>query len=160
MAILATTFAWPGVEVANFNMILDISGHKKEGGGGTAYVAMNSLAVAAGGVLSGLLGSFVAAVFRDRMQGMHPILGVTVTYHGLLFAISSVLRAVAVLIALGLHEPKAMGTRAALQFMTGMFYSNVREAVTLPNRIVGQVWKWSFLITIPWRKRIRFGGDR
>ncbi|MEX0776653.1 MAG: MFS transporter [Phycisphaeraceae bacterium] len=164
-AVLLTTFAWPGVEVANFNLILDMSSpHRPSarkmpsgGRGGTAYVAVNSLVVAVAGILSGLLAIFVAAALKPLMTEVVHFAGMTLSYHAVLFAVSTVLRAVAVLLAMGLHEPTAVGTRAALQFMTGLFYSNVREAVTLPTRIMGQASRWSFLMSVPWRKRFRFG---
>ncbi len=172
LMILMTTAAWPGVEVANFNMLLDMSGgsrraekaaakegqeDEKAATGGTAYIAINSIAVAIGGTISGLMASSLTGLLKDRMVDLPPILGIVLTYHGVLFGISTLLRAVAMGLATGLHEPTATGTRAALQFMTGMMYSNVREAVSLPTRIVGRAYRWSFLLSLPLKKRIRFG---
>lgn len=151
--ILLTTLIWPGLEIANFNVLLDLAGtaKKKRGdaqaasSGGTAAVALNSVATAAGGTLSGLLGGALAGLMRDLHWAV-PMIGIVLTYHGVLFLISSVLRAVALVFALQLTEPRAKGTREALQMVTSAVYSNVRQAVFLPTRVTGKVLRASYRV--------------
>lgn len=161
--VLLTTFAWPGVEVANFNIILDMASPRPGGRrGGGAYVAINSLAIAAGGILSGLVAGSVAGWLAERFSAQNPIrvpgTPVILTYHGLLFLGSSVLRAASLFLMAKVHEPEAVGTRAALQFMGETLYSNIRETFTIPMRVMGQAYRWTFLISLPIRRQIRFGG--
>ncbi len=164
VAILLTTITWPGVELANFNIVMDLAGSKsggkpgsKKNESGAAYVVVNSIAVAIGGVLSGLF----ASVLTKHIEGIRmavPMLGIVLTYHGVLFIVSSLLRLMAVLFVLRLHEPKAVGTRAAIEFMGQTFYANVRNVVVVPSRVVEQAYRWTYLIRVPVDKRIRFGG--
>lgn len=152
--ILLTTMAWPGMEIANFNFTLDLAGSRKEHDehphahqretAGTAYVAVNSIVVALGGILSGLL----AAAIAGRLEGWEsdplPIVGVALTYHGVLFIISTLLRGASLIWAAQLEEPRATGTRDAIRYMTAAFYSNVRSALLVPSRTVGHVMRWSY----------------
>lgn len=69
---------------------------------------------------------------------------VVVTYHGVLFLISMAFRAGALVWAITLHEPRATGTREALRYMTASLYSNVRQGVLMPTRVVGQAGRWSY----------------
>ncbi len=154
--ILLTTMIWPGVEVANLNMLLDHagsgSGHAKGGdgsprksdaGGGTSAVALNSVGTALGGSLSGVMGGLIASAWADLRWAL-PVVGIVLTYHGVLFLVSACLRVVAVVIATRLREPEAKGTREALQQASAMMYSNVRQAVLLPTRVTGRVLKATY----------------
>ena len=160
LGILLTTITWPGVELANFNIVMDLAGGKdgnKKREGGAAYVVVNSIAVAIGGVMSGLF----ASVLTRHIEGIRmliPLLGIVLTYHGVLFIVSSLLRLAALLFVIRLHEPKAMGTRAAIEFMGQTFYANVRNVVVVPSRVVEQAYRWTYLLRVPVNKRIRFGG--
>lgn len=157
--IVLTSLAWPGMEIANFNFTLDLAGTKpakatdKQGSAkaaaGTAYVALNSVGIAVGGVLSGLIGAGIAKYFEDLKEPI-AVTGTLFTYHSVLFILSTVLRAVSLLFVAGLDEPKATGTRDAIRYMTGSAYSNVRQAFTMPARVVGNVARWSYraLITL------------
>lgn len=154
--VVLTVMAWPGMEIANFNFILDMAGTRRDrapGGGhtaaaGSAYVAVNSIGVAVAGVISGLMGSVVATTLHDLAQPL-PWLGIVLTYHGVLFIVSTLLRAASLVWAVGLIEPEATGTRDAIRYMTGSFYSNVRQAVLMPTRVVGRVARWSYRINGP-----------
>ncbi len=148
--IALTSFAWPGVEVSNFNFILDMSGRPRGGAhhapsSGSAYVAINSLATAAGGILSGLMAAVIATGFADLRMPL-PALGIVLTYHGVLFILSSILRALAMTWVLGLEEPRATGTRETIRYMTASLYSNVRQAALMPTRTVGSVARWSYRV--------------
>jgi len=146
--------AWPGFEIANFNIVLGFVGTRRRGqksqqaalAGGSAYVAANSMAVAVGGVMSGIIAAIVARYFVDFEQQWF---GRTWTYHHLLLAGSTVLRIVAVGLALSIHEPTAVATRDALRFMTVSFYSNLRQAATVSTRAVGSVVRWTYRIHPP-----------
>ncbi len=142
--------AWPGFEIANFNIVLGFAGTSRRQGrgphrqyGGSAYVAANSMAVAIGGVMSGLIAGLVARQFADFEWHW---LGRTWGYHHLLLAGSTVLRATAVLLAMAIDEPTSVATRDALRFMTISFYSNLRQAATVSTRAVGSVLRWSYRI--------------
>lgn len=153
--VLVSFTAWPGMELANFNFILNLSGggRGKDRAGGMSYVAVNSIAVGLGGVMSGLVGGFVAG----RLKGWHgalPVVNVGLTYHGVLLIGMATLKGVALIWLLGLHEPKAVGTRDAIRYMTTSLYSNVRQAALMPTRVVGQAARWSYKITPrPGRRR-------
>ena len=146
--VLLVMFVWPGMEISNFNIILGMAGGRKDENPslGTAYVALNSIAIAVGGTLSGLGAGAVAKWLGDFHYAV-PALGITLTYHGVLFLGSTVLRGVALLWAAGLAEPKAAGTREAIRYMTVSIYSNVRQAVLMPTRIVGRVARWTYRLS-------------
>lgn len=146
--------AWPGLEIANFNFMLGLAETRKGQRGGTAFVAVNSIVVGIGGTLSGLLGGFIAASIPDFhfewvldvpwLLGFEAGAAVVVTYHGVLFAISMGLRAAALVWAATLHEPRATGTREALRYVTAALYSNLRQGVLMPTRVVGRASRWSY----------------
>lgn len=142
--LLTTTFAWPGVEVSNFNMMLEMIGTRGTQRGSTIYVAINSVAVAAGGIISGLFAAWLTKILTVEFLLPLPWLGIVLTYHGVLFLVAALLRLGAVGMAFKLHEPRAIATREAVQYMTEHLYSNVREAVLLPTRVIGRVARWSY----------------
>ncbi len=148
LLVLVSHTAWPGMELANFNFILDMSGggRGKDRAGGAAYVAVNSIAVGLGGVLSGLLGALVAGRLSDWRQPL-PVMDIELTYHGVLLIGMAALKGVALFWLMGLHEPRAVGTRDAIRYMTTSLYSNVRQAVLMPTRMVGHAARWSYKIT-------------
>lgn len=146
--------AFPGIEIANFNFILDLSTTRKGQRGGSAYVAINSIVTGVGGVLSGVIGAVVAASVPDlRLEwkltmpwqdavGIGP--AIIVTYHGLLFMLSTALCLAALVWAATLREPRATGTREAIRYMTGGVYSNVRQGLLLPTRVVGRLHRQAY----------------
>ncbi len=146
--VLMAVFAWPGMEIANFNFILNLAGggRGKDRAGGVAYVAVNSIAIGLGGILSGLLGALVAMTLGGWSRDL-PVLDIHLTYHSVLLIGMGVLKFVSLFWLLGLHEPKAVGTRDAIRYMTTSTYSNVRQAVLMPTRMVGRVARWSYMIT-------------
>ena len=101
---------------------------------GSAYVAINSLVAALAGILSGLFGGAIAELLSD-WQGT--LLGWPLTYHGVLFLISGVLRLAALLWVVRLEDTRAYGTRAALRYMGTNLYSNLQQAVFIPGRLLG-----------------------
>jgi hypothetical protein len=121
---------------------------------GPAYVALNALAVALGGILSGLMASTVAGLIGERTW-MIPVLGVALTYHGVLFILSFFLRLAAAFMTLKIEEPHSVGTRQAIGHVTDAFYSNVRQAAWAPIRVAGQAYRWTDHVTQRPRRRLR-----
>ena len=156
--VLVVTVMWPGVEIANFNILLGLAGKREEGGeeegeggDGSGYVAVNSVVTAVAGVLSGLIGAGFAKWFYRfewSLAGLAVLPGVgeqlVLTYHGLLFLFGVALRAAAVLWAVRIEEPTATGTRMALRHITTTLYSNVQQGLLLPTRVVGRVQRFAF----------------
>lgn len=133
LAILGSVL-WTGVDVANFNLVIELSGTDRDGkGGGSAYTAVNGVILNVAGCLGGLFYGVVA----DQLEGLHFQTGLykPVTYYEILFAVSAVLRLVAIFPMLKMKEPEAEPTLDALRFMAGSLYNNVVGAVTLPGRL-------------------------
>lgn len=146
--VLMSVFVWPGMEIANFNFMLGMSGggRGKDRSGGVAHVAINSIATAIGGILSGLLAAVVAMTLVDWSYDL-PALNLHLTYHSVLLLAAAGLKVAALICIFGLHEPKAVGTRDAIRYMTTSIYSNVRQAALMPTRVVGRAARWSYKIT-------------
>lgn len=147
LLVAFVTFGWPGLEIASFNYILNLAGSGREGSAarqataGSAYVALNSTIVAVAGILSGVFGSIIASGFADLYYPL-PWLDTVLTYHGVLFLTSTVLRVLAMTWVVTLVEPEASGTRHAIRYMTTWFYSNARQAMLIPTRVIGRVARW------------------
>jgi MFS family permease len=126
---------WTGVEVANFNFVIDSSGASPSGGG-TGYVAVNSVIINVAGCLGGLASGLIA----EHLTGWNwqPWAGAKVlTFYDVLFALSGVMRLAAVLVFLPfIHEPAARGTWEALRFMGGIVCQTGRKGATAAARAV------------------------
>lgn len=137
---------WAGVEIANFNLVLEMSSStdsrsKKQSpsrGGRSSYVAVNSIIINIAGCVGGLSAGLIAQALRD-WQWTPPIAGFkTLTFYDVLFALSGVLRLLAVVVFLPfIHEPQARPTQEALRFMTANIYNNLFNVVVQPLRLVG-----------------------
>lgn len=135
LLVFFSLLAWPGVESANFNMLLGLAGSSKGGG---AYVACNAAAVGAGGIISGIGAGFLAGQFVESRWQL-PVLNIVVTYHSIIFILSFVLRFSAIFFALKIHEPRAHPTQEVVRYMSTTLHSNLRSMVMLPNKIVNQM---------------------
>lgn len=145
--------AWPGTELAMINIVMSVAGTRDGRRNGNAYAAVNSLAVASGGMLSGLLGAYIAAAMPD-LHWVIPVLGVPLTYHGVLFLLSGCLRVIAFAFILSMAEPRAARTRDAMRYVTFNLYSNAVEVMsTMPGRIVSRAAKLGFRMNTPPRPR-------
>jgi MFS family permease len=93
LAVLVSATAWPGMELAAGNLLYALSESGKSGNRlGSAYAALNSAVVAVAGTVSGLFGGWLA----EALAGWHTYLwGWLITYHGVLFGVSALLRLVA-----------------------------------------------------------------
>ncbi len=133
--ITVAMLGWPGILLAQFNVLLSMSENRGDSHAGTAYVAVNSVVVAIAGTLSGLFGGVIAEQLGDDWQMV--IGGLPITYHGVLFMISGGLRLLSLLWLIGLEEPTAHSARGALRYMAGELYSNVQAFVFMSSRVTG-----------------------
>lgn len=155
LPVVLATAAWPGVEIASFNLLLEIAESKGRLPGGegqppstqtraSAYIAVNSVVVAVAGTLSGVFGGALASGLA-HWRGT--ILGWPLTYHGLLFLISAALRVVALAWILNIDEPGAHTTRAAFRYMRANIYSNLQQAIFMPLRRIGLLARRTYRLT-------------
>ena len=136
LGVLFATFAWPGLDLASYNIMLGLVGGQRGAGRSTAYVAINSVVVAASGTASGLFGGLLGHWLHDWHGSL---LGVPLTYHGILFLVSAVFRTSALFWLRGIEDPRAFSARDALRFMAADMYSNLQQTVFVPVRIVGRL---------------------
>jgi MFS family permease len=149
MGSTIATAAWPGVELAMFNLLLKISGKRSAQGSGSAYIAIHATVAATAGILSGLFGGVMAHFLRDWSGS---IFGWPVTYHGLLLIISAGLRGAALLFLIGLHEPASMPTRNAIRYMVADIYGNVTQAIFAPMRGLSRMGRSTYRFIPRWRR--------
>lgn len=144
LAMIATA-AWPGVEAANFNLLLNLT---TESGRGqrSAFVAINSLVAALAGILSGLFGGLLAEALAN-WRGT--LCGWPLTYHGVLFLISGALRVLALGWLVKLQDKKAWTTQAALRYISTNLYSNLQTTVFTPVRLLQRLSRWTFSVEPP-----------
>jgi MFS family permease len=136
------TALWTGIEVANFNMVIDRNGAKcaKSGNAtsrencGSGYHAVNTVIINVAGCLGGL----VAGCIAGGLQGWswRPVAYIrAVDSYDTLFALSSAVRIAAlVLIAPFLVEPGAKGVIATVRFMTVYSVGRIVEPVITAAR--------------------------
>jgi MFS family permease len=147
LIVLISTAAWSGMDIASFNLLLrmtEVRGGKRSSD--SAFIAINSVAVAVAGTLSGLFGGGVAEWLGSDWHTT--ICGWPLTYHGVLFLCSGVLRLAAVGWILTLKEPKTgVATRDALRYMASNLHSNLVQATFFPVRVFIRLaratWKMS-----------------
>jgi Na+/melibiose symporter-like transporter len=139
VAFVGTAF-WTGIEVANFQLVIELSG--ADGGdveGSSSYVAVNTIVVNAAGLLGGLASGTIAWGLGDwhaRPRGAFK----TFDYFDVLFLVSALLRLAAVVIFLpNIHEPTARPSVEALRFMTSNIYNNLVGAAMQPLRVLRRV---------------------
>ncbi|CAN5524330.1 hypothetical protein BH09PLA1_BH09PLA1_34240 [soil metagenome] len=129
---------WAGVEVANFNLVLEFSGSDEHGAPGSSYVAVNSVIVNLAGCAGGLDSGLVAQSLKNwAWETGFASLG-TFSFYEVLFVLSGALRLLSVVIFLPrIHEPQARPAREALRFMTANIHNNLFSAAFVPLRMVG-----------------------
>lgn len=141
IAVVVATFAWPGIELANFNILLSMSESKSGRRYGTSYIAIISVVTAMAGVLSGLFGGIVAKLLGG-WQGT--LFGWPLTYHGVLFIISGFLRFAALGWLINLEDGHAHSTRSTFRYLAVTLYSNLQQVVVVPVRLVINVGKLTY----------------
>ena len=130
---------WCGVEVANFNKVIEMSDAGETGGkGGTAYVAVNTVVVNVAGCLGGLAAGVIAQALAT--WNWTPAWGFkTFTFYDTLFVLSGVLRLAAVAVFLPfIHEPTARRAGETLRFMTTQISGGLARAALQPLRRAGR----------------------
>jgi MFS family permease len=144
LVVLVSSMAWPGVDLASYNILLGMTERRA----GSAYVAINSIVIAVAGGLSGVFGGTIAKLMKD-WHGL--FLGMPLTYHAVLFLISTVLRGLALLWLRGVEEPRAFSVRDAFHYMAVNMYSNLQNTLFVPVRLVG---RWTYKL-VPTRRFLR-----
>lgn len=129
-------FAFPGVDLASFSMLLGHTSSKRSTSGGSAYVAVNSLVIAIAGTASGLFGGLVAQVLRDWHGSLF---GWPLTYHGVLFLLSGMLRLAALGWLVGIEDRGACSVGQALAHIRLGAVTRIRNAVAAPVRGIGRL---------------------
>ena len=142
--LVLATAAWPGLESGTFNIQLNLSDAADGRASGSTYVAINSAACAVAGILSGLFGGTVAQALGDWHT---TIWGHVLTYHHVLFIISSLLRVASLGWLLGFEDHRAATTRTALRYLGTNLYSNLQQAVFIPGRALQQLSRWTYQST-------------
>jgi MFS family permease len=140
-AAAVAMFAFPGLELANLNLLFGLTRTPGTRRQNSAYMAVNSVAVAVAGVLSGLFGGLVARALEDWSG---TLFGWPLTYHGLLLLISSALRALSLVWLIGIRDEGAHSTRMAIRHVRVNIYSNVQQAFLMPARRLGTLRRNSF----------------
>ena len=150
-SVLLATLAWPGVDLANFNILLGLSGSLSVRRQGGSYVAIYSIVVAGAGVLSGLFAGTVAESMRDWRGAF---LGWPLTYHGLLFLLSALLRLSALCWLVGLEDRGAHSTRSAFRYVSSTLGTTLQNTLFIPGRILLSLSRGAYKIT-PGMPRLR-----
>jgi MFS family permease len=155
VGVLVAAFAWSGLELAMYNILLGLVSGTRGAARTTADVAINSVVVATAGTLSGLFGGLVASRL-SQWQGH--LFGLPLTYHGILFLLAAVFRALALFWLRGIEEPRASSAQAALRHMANDMYANLQETAVAPVRLMGH---WTRKLTPSrWRSGVTGAAGR
>ena len=146
---------WTGIEIANFNYVLDMAGnapggHSRAGtstGAGGGYVAVNSVIVNLAGMAGGIAFGQLASATQDVSIDATKLVGATAgsaigvfDVFAILFLASAVLRLLATLVFLPLVQEEAdrrhHKARDALRFVSANMYNNVQTAIMQPVRFL------------------------
>lgn len=145
IVVLAIMVGWAAIEVANTNFLMALSESRRHPGAeGVAYPVLYGLVVATSGIASGLAAGAIAAWLGKDWQ--RTLFGFKITYHAVLLFLSSALRLLAVLCLIPIREPKALGTRQALRYVTEHTFANLHHAFLLPVRWFGRAAQYSYKI--------------
>jgi MFS family permease len=135
---MAGGMLWQGVDVANWNLVMEASGSADERNpstGGSAYAAVNAVIINVAGMLGGLSSGLIAQTLKD-WHWITPLK--TFTYYDVLFLLSAVLRLLSVVIFVPhIHEQHAKPTHETLRFMTANIYNNLFNALQQPLKLLG-----------------------
>lgn len=117
---------WTGIEVANFNAVIDASGKK---GGGSGYHAVNTVIINAAGCLGGLTAGGIAALIGSGTW--QPLAGYRAAdFYDALFTLSGSVRVLTlVLLAPLLWEPGAKGVTQTATFLVRFTLVRLAAAV-------------------------------
>jgi MFS family permease len=135
---MAGSMLWQGVDVANWNLVMEASGsadEKNPSTGGSAYAAVNSVIIN----VAGMLGGFSSGIIAQSLKDWHFITPLkTFTYYDILFLLSALLRLLSVVIFVPhIHELHAKPTHETLRLMTANIYDNLFNSLQQPLRLLG-----------------------
>jgi MFS family permease len=123
--------AWPGLDLGSLNLMFGLSTMPGTRRQNSSYTAVASVVFATAGVVSGLFGAAVAKLLGDWHGSLF---GVPVTYHGVLFIISGVLRLLSLLWLIPLKdEGSSTVAETARGVAAGIVHAIVR-GFTFPRR--------------------------
>lgn len=144
---LVATAAWAGMDIGGFNLLLRMTeGEGRRRSSNTAVIAINSVVVAIAGTLSGLFGGGIAEWLGNEWRTT--IYGWPLTYHGVLFLVSTVLRLGALGWLFSLKETRGkLATREAIRYMATNVYSNLLQATFFPVRVIIRLTRNSWKIS-------------
>jgi MFS family permease len=142
--VILASMAWPGLELAGFNLLLSMGDPRSGRRHGSAYPAVHSLVVALSGMVSGIFGGWLAHRVGDWQS---TLFGYPLTYHGVVLLSSVGIRALALVWLPGIQEPKAAGTRAALLHVGVSAMDHMRDAVSVPVRLLMRAGQWTYRLT-------------
>jgi MFS family permease len=135
---------YAGAEVANFNLVLEMSATQELGReGDSSFFAVNAVIINIAGCIGGVAAGIIAQNFQSlNCQPAHwgHWIGWTrpLTFFDLLFGMSALLRLIAVVIFLPrIRENTARPAREAIRFMMSNIYNNLFQALLQPLRIAG-----------------------
>ena len=111
-------------------------------------MAIFGVVCAVSGALSGCFASAIVSMLGTDWHTS--IGGFAITYHGVLFMISTALRLLAILLLARFHEPRAFATRDAIQYVAAGTVANLQFAVSLPFRFLRRLGATTFRILPPW----------
>ena len=127
---------WAAVEIANFNIVLEMSETPESGGtgGGSSYVAVNSVIIN----IAGCLGGLSAGVIAESLKNWEAFwLFKTFRGYDILFAVSAVMRLLAVVVFLPfIKDATARPTAQAVRFMMSNVYNNLFNAMQQPVKLL------------------------
>jgi MFS family permease len=144
IGVLTSIVGWAGVELGNYNILLGMGASRKGQRQGSAFLAVNGVVVAAAGAVSGLTAGAAAKLLGD-WEGS--LLGQRLTYHGVLFLVSGALRFGALFWLIGMREPQAHSTRAAVRYIAVNIYSNVRQNLFMPVRRMMRLGRLAYVLS-------------
>lgn len=136
MFSLIATAAWAGMDIGGFNMLLRMTeSSDRQRTSNTAVIAINSMVVAIAGTISGLFGGGIAQWLGNDWRTT--VCGHPLTYHGVLFLCSAVLRLAALGWLFTLKEARGtVATREVFRYMATNVYSNLLQATFFPGRVI------------------------
>jgi MFS family permease len=129
--------AWPGVNVAQTNIVLGFS----EGTGKSRYIAASAVLISAGGALGGLVGGVMTRCLEGLQQ--HPIAfgPVAWTNWHLSFVLAIAARLLSMVWLYGMPDAGATPVRAVARQISVNAYNNIVTTVFYPLRVFG--WRRS-----------------
>jgi MFS family permease len=142
--LLVATVAWPGLDLSLFNLLLGISESERSRGCGTSCIALSSVFVSVAGVMSGVFAGAVASALGSWHGSLF---GWPLSYHGLLFMVSAVIRLASVLWIVRLEDPGATSTQVTFEYITQATYTNMVAAAVLPVRFLMGIGRWTYRLT-------------